>query len=38
MDVRMPMMDGLAAARINALTEIETSIGELKGIGPEMLC
>ena len=28
----------LAAARINALTEIETLIGELKGLGPDARC
>jgi CheY-like chemotaxis protein len=28
----------LAAARINALTEIETLIGELKGLGPDTKC
>ena len=28
----------LAAARINALTEIETLIGELQGLGPDARC
>jgi len=27
-----------AAARINALTEIEALIGELKGLGPDVQC